>query len=100
MSSRASLLAVRLRYPHRGRQPGSGVQQSPHRRVVELAHEELRDQAVPGPGAEPEVAGGEHCHRRGYTLIPGSGDGIADTYARGDVWILRYRGTELDDGNN
>jgi hypothetical protein len=36
----------------------------------------------------------------GYTLIPGSGDGIADTYARGDVWILRYRGTELDDGNN
>jgi hypothetical protein len=36
----------------------------------------------------------------GYTLIPGSGDGVADTYARGDVWILRYRGTEIDDGNN
>jgi hypothetical protein len=36
----------------------------------------------------------------GYTLIPGANDGIADSYARGDVWLLRYRGSELDDGYN
>jgi hypothetical protein len=34
----------------------------------------------------------------GYTLTPGSNDGLADSFARGDLWILRYRGTELDDG--
>jgi Copper amine oxidase, enzyme domain len=37
---------------------------------------------------------------KGYDLIPGVDDGMADSYARGDVWILRYRGTELEDGHN
>jgi hypothetical protein len=36
----------------------------------------------------------------GYTLIPGANDGFADVYGRGDVWILRYHGAELDDGHN
>jgi hypothetical protein len=35
-----------------------------------------------------------------YDLVPGPDDGTADAYGRGDVWILRYRGTELDDGHN
>ncbi|MGH9802717.1 MAG: hypothetical protein ACRD82_20310 [Blastocatellia bacterium] len=34
------------------------------------------------------------------TIRPGANDGIADTYARGDAWFLRYRSTELDDGHN
>jgi hypothetical protein len=39
----------------------------------------------------------------GYDIIPGSDDGVATTspdwpFPRGDIWILRYRGTELDDG--
>lgn len=34
------------------------------------------------------------------TIQPGPNDGVADTYARGDAWFLRYRGTELDDGHN
>lgn len=34
------------------------------------------------------------------TIRPGANDGIADTYARGDAWFLRYRSTELDDGRN
>jgi hypothetical protein len=38
-----------------------------------------------------------------YDIIPGPEDGQAAKspdapYPRGDVWILRYRGTELDDG--
>jgi Cu2+-containing amine oxidase len=38
-----------------------------------------------------------------YDIIPGSHDGTAISspdwpFPRGDVWILRYRGTELDDG--
>jgi hypothetical protein len=33
-----------------------------------------------------------------YTLIPGANDGVADAFARGDVWILRHRDPELDDG--
>jgi Cu2+-containing amine oxidase len=38
-----------------------------------------------------------------YDIIPGPDDGIATAspdapFARGDVWILRYRGTEIDDG--
>lgn len=38
-----------------------------------------------------------------YDIIPGSNDGVATAspdwpFPKGDVWILRYRGTELDDG--
>jgi hypothetical protein len=33
-----------------------------------------------------------------YTLIPGPDDGVADNFGRGDVWILRFRETEIDDG--
>lgn len=39
----------------------------------------------------------------GYTVIPGSNDGVATQtpdypFSQGDVWILRYHGDELDDG--
>jgi hypothetical protein len=34
----------------------------------------------------------------GYDLIPGPNDGTSDGYGGGDVWILNYHGTELDDG--
>jgi Cu2+-containing amine oxidase len=33
-----------------------------------------------------------------YNLIPGADDGVADDFGRGDVWILRFRETEIDDG--
>ncbi len=38
-----------------------------------------------------------------YDIIPGAHDGVATAapdwpFARGDVWILRYHGTEIDDG--
>jgi hypothetical protein len=33
-----------------------------------------------------------------YDLIPGAGDGVADAFGRGDVWILRFNGSEIDDG--
>jgi hypothetical protein len=41
----------------------------------------------------------------GYDIIPGPNDGVATAspdwpYPRGDVWILRYHGSELDDGVN
>jgi len=34
----------------------------------------------------------------GYAIIPGANDGTADTFGVGDVWVLRYHGNELDDG--
>jgi hypothetical protein len=39
----------------------------------------------------------------GYDIIPGPDDGVATAssdwpFPRGDVWILRYRGSEIDDG--
>jgi len=33
-----------------------------------------------------------------YMLIPGPDDGVADTFGRGDVWILRQYDGEIDDG--
>src|SRR5215210_1687263 len=33
-----------------------------------------------------------------YMLIPGPNDGVADPFARGDVWILRHYDWEIDDG--
>ena len=39
----------------------------------------------------------------GYEIIPGPTDGVATAepdwpFPRGDFWVLRYRGTEIDDG--
>lgn len=41
--------------------------------------------------------------KRGYTIIRGSNDGVTAAtpdwpFSAGDVWIVRYRGSELDDG--
>jgi hypothetical protein len=38
-----------------------------------------------------------------YDIVPGASDGVAATepdapFPRGDVWILRYHGSEIDDG--
>jgi hypothetical protein len=38
-----------------------------------------------------------------YEIVPNTEDGVASTapdspFGRGDVWVLRYRGSELDDG--
>ena len=37
--------------------------------------------------------------RRAYEMVPGANDGTAagDAYAKGDVWFLRYKPTEIDD---
>ena len=35
---------------------------------------------------------------RGYRITPGPVDGTADPYGVADLWFLRYRSTELDDG--
>jgi hypothetical protein len=35
-----------------------------------------------------------------YEVIPGPTDGVADTYGRGDVWVVRYHPTEIDDGGS
>jgi hypothetical protein len=35
----------------------------------------------------------------GYTLVPGSHDGRADSFGVGDLWALRRRGRQLDDGS-
>ena len=36
----------------------------------------------------------------GYQLTPGPDDNVADGYARGDVWALRFAPGEIDDGNH
>jgi hypothetical protein len=40
----------------------------------------------------------------GYEVVPGPDDGVATAspdwpFPKGDVWILRYRGSEIDDGS-
>jgi hypothetical protein len=35
---------------------------------------------------------------RGYSILPGGHDGTADAYGVGDLWVLRYHGNEIDDG--
>jgi hypothetical protein len=41
----------------------------------------------------------ENAEGRGYDIVPGEHDGTAvgDAYAKGDLWVLRYRPNELDD---
>jgi len=33
-----------------------------------------------------------------YDLIPGANDRVADDFARGDVWVLRFNDNQVDDG--
>jgi hypothetical protein len=33
-----------------------------------------------------------------YTIVPGADDGVATAYGLGDLWVLRYHGGEIDDG--
>jgi hypothetical protein len=33
-----------------------------------------------------------------YNLIPGANDNVANAFARGDVWVLRFNDNEVDDG--
>jgi hypothetical protein len=35
---------------------------------------------------------------QGYSIEPGAHDGVPDPYGIGDVWVLRYHGNEIDDG--
>ena len=35
---------------------------------------------------------------RGYSIRPGGHDGVQDPYGVGDLWVLRYHGNEIDDG--
>ncbi|HEX2272792.1 MAG TPA: hypothetical protein VHG90_02850 [Acidimicrobiales bacterium] len=34
---------------------------------------------------------------QGYAIVPGEGDGVADDYGAGDVWVLRHHTDEVDD---
>ena len=34
----------------------------------------------------------------GYAVVPGPADGTADDYGAGDVWVVAYKGDEVDDG--
>lgn len=35
---------------------------------------------------------------RGYQLLPGPHDGVADSFSNGDFWVLRYHGSEDKNG--
>jgi hypothetical protein len=35
---------------------------------------------------------------RGYMLIPGPEDGMADSFGVGDFWVVRFKSNEIDDG--
>src|SRR2546428_699718 len=35
---------------------------------------------------------------RGYSIVPGAGDGVADAWAVADLWGLHYHFNEIDDG--
>ncbi len=39
----------------------------------------------------------DHDTRQAFEIIPGEHDGTANTYGKGDAWILRYRSGQLDD---
>ncbi|MFC8917727.1 hypothetical protein ACFT5C_18340 [Streptomyces sp. NPDC057116] len=36
--------------------------------------------------------------QQGYHIVPGPNDSTADAYGAGDLWVLRRRGNEIDDG--
>lgn len=40
----------------------------------------------------------DHATNRGFEVVPQQIDGIADSFAVADVWALRYKNTEIDDG--
>jgi hypothetical protein len=41
---------------------------------------------------------GQKQFDKGYMIIPGSNDGVADSFGKGDIWFLRNRPNQFDDG--
>ena len=35
---------------------------------------------------------------KGYLINPGANDGIADSFGKGDIWFLKNRPHQFDDG--
>ena len=62
-----------------------------HRKFYEIRR--LRDSSRKRKWRVTNTSTGE-----GYELIPGANDGTASSYGVGDIWILRYHGSEIDDG--
>ena len=62
-----------------------------HKKVNEIKR--FRDYGRQRKWRVTNTASGER-----YEIIPGPTDGVADAYGQGDVWVLRYRGSEIDDG--
>jgi hypothetical protein len=62
-----------------------------HRKVNEIKR--LRDYGRHRKWRVTNTASGER-----YEIIPGPTDGVADAYGQGDLWVLRYHGSEIDDG--
>jgi hypothetical protein len=72
--------------------------------VRAVAHQAVRDPAPPEPTKfnrrwqVRNTATGE-----AYDIVPGPDDGVATAspdwpFPQGDVWIVRYRGSEIDNG--
>jgi len=64
-----------------------------HRKVYEIKR--LRDYGRHRKWGVSNTQSGEV-----YEIVPGPTDGVADAYGRGDLWVLRYHPTEIDDGGS
>jgi Cu2+-containing amine oxidase len=70
-------------------QPKGGVSWNP----VTVERQESRPVFVPRTWQVRDKVSG-----RGYRIIPGGQDGVADTWAVADLWFLHHKSNELDDG--
>ena len=60
-----------------------------------LSHEVRRNR---NPGRKRRWRVRSEGDNAGYVLTPGANDGVADNYGVGDLWALRYRSNQIDDG--
>ena len=56
---------------------------------------EVRRRRDPGHGRSWRVRNTRAS--QGYAIVPGQGDGVADDYGAGDLWVLRCHADEVDD---
>jgi len=77
-----------------GPNPSGGGRSGPRYPTVNLPTEAMRK--LNRPALTWAIA--DSGTRRGYRLVPGNEAALpADTFAVGDVWILRYKSNEIDD---
>ena len=97
------VLALRLRSAKPRAEPRAGVQRPALFGGTKWHTKQYETQRARNPSRKRKWRVQNTATGEAYDIVPGAGDGVATAspdwpFPQGDVWLTRYRGTEIDTG--